>query len=1065
MNQFYEKEDSKEILRWLDPPNPSQRQFIASSKRKDDTGAWFVDNNENEFWTWKESLRSVLWIQGRADLGFSFSGVWEDCSLAWIAYFYFDFTDASTSQNHHTLVRSLIVQLSAQMQNRSVTQPLKTLYKRHRNGTTQPTVEELCQTLRNIIELFSPCYLVIDAVDESKEKVEFLKLLNIMVGQWKLPQLRVLLTSRTELGVEIPKRDWDSRTISIESGVGEDVKHHVLATLSDENGMFSDWNSPERDKIAESLIEASHGNFRWVACQLQVLWGCHTIQELDEALKSLPATLEEIYERELLTVEERRSQGFRHILQWLCYSKRPLKLDEMAEVFAIDQGTNSRPHYDPRRRLVNATRFIHKHSNLVSVVLVKSKGEPHKELRLAHLSVRDYLIGSKIVGSPAKIFHITELSAHQSIAEACIVYLQQIGTPENSPKTYPLARYAAQFWSYHVHVTTTAATTAAATDQSSGTLIIMSLLVIELITQVLRVFGLSPTISQQLLGENDVHINLNCLCVELLTTPQKYIRYFDPDTPWIHNPDISRSVESLPSALYYAAHAGLADSVRQLLAQGLDVDAVGGRYGTALQAAACKGHRDVIKVLLAKGAQVNQYAGDYGYALQGACCYGHEECATLLIDHGADVDARGGEHHTALHAAAFNGYEKVVKLLAERGATIDVTDSPNGRTALIDAAREGQTTVVERLLQLGANSLIRDMGGWTALNEAAPAGFDAIVRILIEHNPSILTSRDPLGYSALDHTAGQHHVSTVRLLLEMGIDVNSKTNEGRTALFRAVKLGNRAVVDLLIKHGAVVSLTDRGGWSALHIAAHHGQVEAGEALLQAGAPIHGGPDGWTPLHISILRKRTCFVKLLLESGADAQAKTVNGVSVMDCVDLHHEYLAEPEKGRLKIDNMWLTRTGLRSAASHGRDARIRELLDRGADIDARDEGGFTALMWAVDGGHLSTVRLLVENGADLDARSDQEGNTALMLAAMQVSPSSVMHLLVEHGADVNVRNNDGESAMGYLDKHKQADCIKLLCEYGYREEETPREMPVLDPSQEVLQNIRKLLEESINHVR
>lgn len=65
MNQFYEKEDSKEILRWLDPPNPSQRQFIASSKRKDGTGAWFVDNNENEFWTWKESLRSVLWIQGR----------------------------------------------------------------------------------------------------------------------------------------------------------------------------------------------------------------------------------------------------------------------------------------------------------------------------------------------------------------------------------------------------------------------------------------------------------------------------------------------------------------------------------------------------------------------------------------------------------------------------------------------------------------------------------------------------------------------------------------------------------------------------------------------------------------------------------------------------------------------------------------------------------------------------------------------------------------------------------------------------------------------------------------
>ena len=62
MDHFYEKEESKEILRWLDPPSPSQNQSIASSKRSDETGSWFISSSE--FSTWKNSLNSVLWING-----------------------------------------------------------------------------------------------------------------------------------------------------------------------------------------------------------------------------------------------------------------------------------------------------------------------------------------------------------------------------------------------------------------------------------------------------------------------------------------------------------------------------------------------------------------------------------------------------------------------------------------------------------------------------------------------------------------------------------------------------------------------------------------------------------------------------------------------------------------------------------------------------------------------------------------------------------------------------------------------------------------------------------------
>jgi hypothetical protein len=273
---------------------------------------------------------------------------------------------------------------------------------------------------------------------------------------------------------------------------------------------------------------------------------CHTALELDEALKSLPATLEETYERSLLAIEEKRREGFRHILRWLSFSARPMHLDEITEVLAIDFFTKPRPQYDPRKRLVNSAKFFHKHSNLVSISTVKNSTGQHQELRLAHLSVRDYLLSNKIVGSPASFFTINSLSAHRSIAEACIVYFQQFtasdGELEKSPKTHSLAPYAARFWSYHVQEATAAAgkerssSSRALLETSNPKAVPLIILIIELLAQILRVFGFTV-----LSTERELQTDLNSLCVELLSAQlEGQIRFFDPDTPWIDKPDVSR---------------------------------------------------------------------------------------------------------------------------------------------------------------------------------------------------------------------------------------------------------------------------------------------------------------------------------------------------------------------------------------------------------------------------------------------------------------------------------------------------------------------------------------------
>ncbi|EXJ72628.1 uncharacterized protein A1O5_03774 [Cladophialophora psammophila CBS 110553] len=990
IDQFYTREDSKEIIRWLDPPSPRSSHLDASAKHRQQTGSWLLDGPE--FAQWKSSPRAVLWIQGNAGCGKTvlcsaiINSLMEDCESqanAGIAYFYFDFNNQSIAQDHNRLLRSLVEQLSSQSGH--LPKPLASLYQRCRNGTVQPTTVDLVKTLQMIIGDFSPFYLVIDAVDECKEKQEFLNFLNTIM-QWTLPQIHVLATSRTDIDTEIRNRKWKCATVVVEELVVDaDVEKHVLATLEDDD-VLNRWDAIQQQVIATSLIKGANGNFRWVACQIGALRECHTLAELEDALNSLPATLEETYECALSAISDARKEAIRNVLRWLSFSARPIRLEEIAEVMAVDLAATPRPVYDARRRLIDPQRFFHTYSTLVRVLTVKTKTLTYKELRLAHLSVRDFLVSSRIRDGKASYYAIDPLSAHKSIAETCLTYLRQFDTPltlsSRSPESYCLARYAAKHWPHHVQAVAAAAERAISvttgqlpklTNMDQNAPVIA--LIVEFLLLILKVLKLSSTSPQV----KDLPIDLNYLCTELLGAQDaqlhSQILFYDPDTPWMDQPDIARTLHTLPSALYYAAHAGLVGSVRLLLAKGIDVNAVGGRYGTALQAAASKGHTDVVKVLLANGANVNQESGDYGNALQGACAYGHTSCARLVLDHGADINARGGEHGTALQAAAFNGYDQVVAMLIENGAEIDALDDQH-KTPLSWAASEGHTETVRLLLDHGSDCMIRDESGWTALDECAPPGFDEIVQMLINHHRPIIYCQDTTGFTALHHTAGQRHESTVRILLESGMEVDAQNQYGRTALFQAVSSGHEDTVRLFLQYGADVDIIDESGWSALHMAAYVGHVIVGALLLDYGADMSRGKGGMTPLHVAVLRKNIDFVELLLEYDADVMARNDDGQTALDLLLLHQTGEVARIAWELGIENQSATITGLRIAASAGRDVRIRQLLERGADINARDEAGMTALLWAAATRGASTMKLLIENGADVNVRSDW-GSTPL----------------------------------------------------------------------------------------
>jgi ankyrin repeat protein len=186
-----------------------------------------------------------------------------------------------------------------------------------------------------------------------------------------------------------------------------------------------------------------------------------------------------------------------------------------------------------------------------------------------------------------------------------------------------------------------------------------------------------------------------------------------------------------------------------------------------------------------------------------------------------------------------------------------------------------------------------------------------------------------------------------------------------------------------------------GGESeALRIAIRSGNKEIVQLLINAGAPVNPSATSlWTPLADAAFAKKFDIMKLLLQSGAKVDAPDHRGVPLL-----------------LSTGFFDPTVTTI--------------LLDAGADTNAVDREGETALMKASGHGGKETVKVLIEHHADVN-RKDVKGRTALMHAAAGYD-SDAIPLLLENGADPNVRDNEGKSALDLADKSNNLGAFTIL---------------------------------------
>ena len=482
------------------------------------------------------------------------------------------------------------------------------------------------------------------------------------------------------------------------------------------------------------------------------------------------------------------------------------------------------------------------------------------------------------------------------------------------------------------------------------------------------------------------------------------------------------------TALHWAIYGNQPELVALLIDAGADV-AVRNRAGmTPLVLAAETGSAVMVERLLDAAADPLETLPNGETALMMAARTGDVATIELLIDRGAEIDARETRRGTtALMWAAAYGNRAAVEILANRGADLGLRSDPIQQARRPYLAPTPKERIDEYLRGTGqaGTAIAVDLGGGDDTAEALvrPVGDEADQALIApEGEEAVAADREPAqdatGVSARTAEVVGDPTQPADVVGDFGGYRRERpTTGGLTALVFAARHGDIAIVRVLLDAGADVNQVTEYGWTALLTATQNRYYLLGEYLLERGAdPAIGNTGGWTPLYIATDNRNIEsgdyptrqpdmdhmeYIGLLLDHGADPNARMLSSTET-----------------RTIFTHQWLREEGATPfwRASQSSDTELmRRLLDAGADPLIATHNGTTALMVASGIGwvegvthewsreqNVQTVNTLLELGANVNAR-DLDGRTALMGAAHK-GRSEIVQMLVDHGADMAARD-------------------------------------------------------------
>jgi len=381
----------------------------------------------------------------------------------------------------------------------------------------------------------------------------------------------------------------------------------------------------------------------------------------------------------------------RRLLQCLVVAIRPLRIDELAEVLAVNfDDEEGVPRLNPDWRWEDQEQaLLSSCSSLISIVNI----EESRFVQFSHFSVKEFLTSPRLATSSRDVswYHVGLESAHLILAQACLGVLLWLGDRIGGS---PLADYAAQYWVTHAQF---------------------------------------EDVSTQ------VHKAMECL--------------FDPDQPhfgmWVELYNIDANPlhpstfylfvtfdKSGATPLYHAALCGFHDLALHLVVKKLqDVNTEGGYYLRPLVAALAGRHFKTAELLRRNGADPNVQGQDMRTPLHSAAFYGNLEVVQKLIEYGADIDAQDKRGWTPLYQLSEGIHLKdpgVVQLLLDLGVDVNAR-ATDGSTPLHMATRWGASKVARMLLEHGADVEAKDELDRTPLRYAEVRQRNDMTTLLSEY--------------------------------------------------------------------------------------------------------------------------------------------------------------------------------------------------------------------------------------------------------------------------------------------------------------------------------------------
>ncbi|MCK5563622.1 MAG: ankyrin repeat domain-containing protein [Planctomycetes bacterium] len=477
-----------------------------------------------------------------------------------------------------------------------------------------------------------------------------------------------------------------------------------------------------------------------------------------------------------------------------------------------------------------------------------------------------------------------------------------------------------------------------------------------------------------------------------------------------------RLAEPSGSKFHIAVIKGDVEKVKAMIDKGSDVNGLDEEGRGALDYAVEMGDLKMLKLLIENGADINKINQDKGRFDSG-----------IVTDQGHEPGKKAG--FGVLHYAACleNENIEITKYLISKGADLNVKNIELGLPPIVIALYNSNHETAKVLVEAGAELNYKPMysdSKENIIHYAARRGRVDQIKMLLELGIDIET-KDEEGNTPLLSTGKP---DMLVFLIEQGADINAVNNDGNNALYKAsIEItrilteygleGNQGEQDitayfdndiesikLLASQGVDFTVQNEKGWTLLHAAVKRDSPEIAKFAIEQGVdPDLPSEDRGPALNMAISFRHYEVAEIILEAGADVNVKNKNGYTPLN--EIVHPNVKRDEPTEI-----------------------IKLLVENGADVNSEERWGRTVFHSAVLRGWVDVVSYFLDNGADTNVTIPHLQNSTPLHGAVQGGDLEMVKVLLDHGVDIEVRDKTGKTPIYEAVQKGNVEMLNLLIE-------------------------------------